>query len=55
MENTENGVEGTTDSTDEDLDFCDQKSLASSLESSTEEMFLDGLDPFLDRWDSTRY
>ncbi|XP_056587755.1 piggyBac transposable element-derived protein 4-like [Triplophysa dalaica] len=38
-----------TDRTDEDLEFCDEESLASSVDSSTEEMFLDGLDPFYDR------
>lgn len=41
--NTENGEEE-----DEDEDFCDQESVASSVDSTTEEMFLDGLDPFLD-------
>ncbi|KAL0204036.1 hypothetical protein M9458_002054, partial [Cirrhinus mrigala] len=33
---------------DEDLDACDQDSVASSVDSTAEEMFIDGLDPVLD-------
>ncbi|XP_016103244.1 piggyBac transposable element-derived protein 4-like isoform X2 [Sinocyclocheilus grahami] len=37
-----------TASCDEDLDICDLDSVASSVDSTAEEMFIDGLDPVLD-------
>lgn len=43
-------VEDIIISSDEDLDICDQDSVASSVDSTAEEMFIDGLDPVLDRW-----
>lgn len=46
---TENGMETRTASSDEDLYICDQDSVASSVDSTAEEMFLNGLDPVLDR------
>ncbi|XP_056092195.1 piggyBac transposable element-derived protein 4-like isoform X2 [Rhinichthys klamathensis goyatoka] len=46
---TENGVEDSTGSSDEDTDICDQDSVASSVDSTAEEMFMDGLDSVLDR------
>ncbi|XP_048053355.1 piggyBac transposable element-derived protein 4-like isoform X2 [Megalobrama amblycephala] len=42
-------------SSDEDLDICDQDSVASSVDSTAEEMFIDGLDPVLDRPSSDLY
>lgn len=45
---TTNGVAEATGCTDEDLDCCDQDSVASSVDTITEEMFIDGLDPILD-------
>lgn len=47
---TTNDVVDITASSDEDLDIFDQESVASSVDSSAEEMFIDGLDPVLDRW-----
>ncbi|XP_026123350.1 piggyBac transposable element-derived protein 4 isoform X3 [Carassius auratus] len=41
-------LEDVTASCDEDLDFCDLDSVASSVDSTAEEMFIDGLDPVLD-------
>ncbi|XP_016410996.1 piggyBac transposable element-derived protein 4-like [Sinocyclocheilus rhinocerous] len=49
IESTENGMENSTASSDEDLYICDQDSVASSVDSTAEEMFLNGLDPVLDR------
>ncbi|XDV14750.1 hypothetical protein PO909_014946 [Leuciscus waleckii] len=46
---TENGVEDSSESSDEDTDICDRDSVASSVDSTAEEMFMDGLDPVLDR------
>ncbi|XP_067259791.1 piggyBac transposable element-derived protein 4-like isoform X1 [Chanodichthys erythropterus] len=46
---TENGVEDRTGSSDEDTDICDRDSVASSVDSTAEEMFLDGLDSILDQ------
>ncbi|ROI15988.1 hypothetical protein DPX16_14200 [Anabarilius grahami] len=46
---TENGVEDSTGSSDEDTDFCDRDSVASSVDSTAEEMFMDGLDSILDQ------
>ncbi|XP_039530915.1 piggyBac transposable element-derived protein 4-like [Pimephales promelas] len=46
-ESTGNGVD-STGSSDEDP-ICDQDSVASSVDSTAEEMFMDGLDPVLDR------
>ncbi|XP_051761736.1 piggyBac transposable element-derived protein 4-like isoform X2 [Ctenopharyngodon idella] len=46
---TENGVEDSTGSSDEDTDICDQDSVASSVDSIAEEMFMDGLDSILDQ------
>nr|XP_055061727.1 piggyBac transposable element-derived protein 4-like [Misgurnus anguillicaudatus]XP_055061728.1 piggyBac transposable element-derived protein 4-like [Misgurnus anguillicaudatus] len=48
-ENTGNGVEEAAGLNDEDLEFCDEESVASSVDTTTEEMFLDGLDPVLDQ------
>nr|XP_055061722.1 piggyBac transposable element-derived protein 4-like [Misgurnus anguillicaudatus]XP_055061723.1 piggyBac transposable element-derived protein 4-like [Misgurnus anguillicaudatus]XP_055061724.1 piggyBac transposable element-derived protein 4-like [Misgurnus anguillicaudatus]XP_055061725.1 piggyBac transposable element-derived protein 4-like [Misgurnus anguillicaudatus] len=48
-ENTENGVEEAAGFNDEDLEFCDEESVASSVDTTIEEMFLDGLDPVLDQ------
>lgn len=50
IESTENGMENSTASSDEDFYICDQDSMASSVDSTAEEMFLNGLDPVLDRW-----
>jgi len=47
-ESTGNGVD-STGSSDEDP-ICDLDSVASSVDSTAEEMFMDGLDPVLDRW-----
>lgn len=47
---TTNDVVDITASSDEDLDIFDQDSVASSVDSTAEEMFIDGLDPVLDRW-----
>ncbi|KAK7166547.1 hypothetical protein R3I93_006338 [Phoxinus phoxinus] len=44
-----NDVVDVTASSDEDLDMFDQDSVASSVDSTAEEMFIDGLDPVLDR------
>ncbi|XP_067298893.1 piggyBac transposable element-derived protein 4-like [Pseudorasbora parva] len=44
---TENGVKDRTG--DEDTDVCDQDSVASSVDSTAEEMFIDGLDSVLDQ------
>ncbi|XP_050967064.1 piggyBac transposable element-derived protein 4-like [Labeo rohita] len=46
---TENAVEDSTASPGEDLYICDQDSVASSVDSIAEEIFLNGLDPVLDR------
>nr|XP_021331748.1 piggyBac transposable element-derived protein 4-like isoform X2 [Danio rerio] len=40
---------------DEELDFCDQDSVASSVDSSAEDMFIDNMDPILDRPSSDLY
>ncbi|XP_016375474.1 piggyBac transposable element-derived protein 4-like isoform X2 [Sinocyclocheilus rhinocerous] len=48
---TENGVEDSVASNDEDLYVCDQYSVASSVDSTAEEMLRNGLDPVLD-WPS---
>ncbi|XP_068077127.2 piggyBac transposable element-derived protein 4 isoform X4 [Danio rerio] len=40
---------------DEELDFCDQDSVASSVDSSAEDMFIDDMDPILDRPSSDLY
>uniref|UniRef100_A0A671QMK5 PiggyBac transposable element-derived protein 4-like n=1 Tax=Sinocyclocheilus anshuiensis TaxID=1608454 RepID=A0A671QMK5_9TELE len=48
---TENGVEDSVASNDEDLYVCDQCSVASSVDSTAEEMLRNGLDPVLD-WPS---
>ncbi|XP_016360078.1 piggyBac transposable element-derived protein 4-like isoform X4 [Sinocyclocheilus anshuiensis] len=45
---TTNVMEDVTASCDEDLDICDLDSVASSVDSTAEEMFIDGLDPVLD-------
>uniref|UniRef100_A0A8C1SGL6 THAP-type domain-containing protein n=1 Tax=Cyprinus carpio TaxID=7962 RepID=A0A8C1SGL6_CYPCA len=45
---TTNVLEDITASCDEDLDICDLDSVASSVDSAAEEMFIDGLDPVLD-------
>uniref|UniRef100_A0A8C2C636 THAP-type domain-containing protein n=1 Tax=Cyprinus carpio TaxID=7962 RepID=A0A8C2C636_CYPCA len=45
---TTNVLEDITASCDEDLDICDLDSVASSVDSTAEEMFIDGLDPVLD-------
>lgn len=45
---TENGVEASIASNDEDLYVCDQYSVASSVDSAAEEMLRNGLDPVLD-------
>lgn len=45
---TENDVVRATVCRDEDVDCCDQDSVASSVDTTTEEMFIDGLDPILD-------
>lgn len=37
-------------SSDEELDFCDQDSVASSVDSLAEDMFIDDMDPILDWW-----
>nr|XP_009305172.1 piggyBac transposable element-derived protein 4-like isoform X2 [Danio rerio]XP_021331739.1 piggyBac transposable element-derived protein 4-like isoform X2 [Danio rerio] len=39
----------------EELDFCDQDSVASSVDSSAEDMFIDDMDPILDRPSSDLY
>jgi len=44
-----NDVVDITASSDEDSDICDLDSVASSVDSTAEEMFMDGLDPVLDR------
>ncbi|XP_067259544.1 piggyBac transposable element-derived protein 4 isoform X2 [Chanodichthys erythropterus] len=46
---TKNGVEESTGSSDEDTDICDRDSVASSVDSTAEEMFMDGLDSVLDQ------
>ncbi|XP_048053344.1 E3 ubiquitin-protein ligase TRIM39-like isoform X2 [Megalobrama amblycephala] len=46
---TKNGVEDSTGSSDEDMDICDRDSVASSVDSTAEEMFMDGLDSILDQ------
>lgn len=46
---TENAEEDSTACPGEDLYICDQDSVASSVDSIAEEMFLNGLDPVLDR------
>ncbi|XP_051761697.1 piggyBac transposable element-derived protein 4-like isoform X4 [Ctenopharyngodon idella] len=53
--NTAIDVENIIISSDEDLDICDQDSVASSVDSTAEEMFIDGLDPVLDRPSSDLY
>lgn len=45
---TTNVLEDVTAGCDEDLDICDLDSVASSVDSTAEEMFIDGLDPVLD-------
>ncbi|XP_055061718.2 piggyBac transposable element-derived protein 4 isoform X1 [Misgurnus anguillicaudatus] len=45
---TENDLRKGGGCSDEDLDFCDQDSVASSVDTIIEEMFIDGLDPALD-------
>lgn len=47
IQSTENDMENSTASSDEDFYICDQN----SVDSTSEEMFLNGLDPVLDRWD----
>ncbi|XP_056092191.1 piggyBac transposable element-derived protein 4-like isoform X2 [Rhinichthys klamathensis goyatoka] len=44
---TKKGVKDSTGSSDEDI--CDRDSVASSVDSTAEEMFMDGLDSVLDR------
>ncbi|XP_050967121.1 piggyBac transposable element-derived protein 4-like [Labeo rohita] len=46
--NTTNFMKLIAFRSDEDLDACDQDSVASSVDSVAEEMFIDGLDPVLD-------
>jgi len=46
-ESTKKGVKDSTGISDEDI--CDQDSVASSVDSTAEEMFMDGLDSVLDR------
>ncbi|XP_067298047.1 piggyBac transposable element-derived protein 4-like isoform X3 [Pseudorasbora parva] len=53
--NTTNDVVEIISSSEDDLDICDQDSVASSVDSTTEEMFIDGLDPVLDRPSSDLY
>ncbi|XP_057187839.1 piggyBac transposable element-derived protein 4-like [Triplophysa rosa] len=48
IQTTKNGVLEATGCRDEDVDCCDQDSVASSVDTTTEEMFIDGLDPILD-------
>lgn len=53
-DNTEEYVNGNTVEQDEndevtDLEESSDESAASSVDSTEEQMFLDGLDPFLDR------
>ncbi|XP_067298892.1 piggyBac transposable element-derived protein 4-like isoform X2 [Pseudorasbora parva] len=50
---TESGVEDSTGSSDEDTYICDRDSVASSVDSTAEEMFMDGLDSVLDGRPST--
>lgn len=45
IQSTENDMENSTASSDEDFYICDQN----SVDSTSEEMFLNSLDPVLDR------
>ncbi|XP_056304129.1 piggyBac transposable element-derived protein 4-like [Danio aesculapii] len=46
--NTTNNADCDLVSSDEELDFCDQDSVASSVDSLVEDMFIDDMDPILD-------